>query len=316
MSQHISGGAMDLSGIVRGAEAPAPTTQDAASPAAQQAQVVDVPAVVFDATDATFEQVIQLSSVVPVVVDLWAEWCEPCKTLGPMLEKMTRAAEGRLVLAKVDVDKNPGLAEAFKAQSIPTVVALVAGQPVPLFQGAIPEAEIRQFFDQLLELATQQGLNSRVQAPDLEGPVEQAPAEPQTNPAHEAALDAVERGDYETAVAEYERVLVNAPKDEEARSALVQVKLLARLAGVNKNEVRQAAADDPADLEAQFSVADLDVSGGHVEDAFLRLLELFGVSSDDDRITVREHLVELFEVVGVTDPRVVAARAKLANLLF
>lgn len=316
MSQHISGGAMDLSGIVQGAEAPENTSQEAASSTPQQAQVVDVPAVVFDATDETFEQVIQLSSVVPVVVDLWAEGSEPSKTLGPMLEKITREAEGRLVLAKVDVDKNPGLAQAFKAQSIPTVVALVAGQPVPLFQGAIPETEIRQFFDQLLQLATQQGLNSRVQAPDLEGPVEQAPAEPQMNPAHEAALEAVERGDYDTAVAEYERVLVNAPKDEEARSALVQVKLLARLAGVDKDEVRQAAADDPTDLHAQFSVADLDVSGGHVEDAFLRLLELFGVSSDDDRVTVREHLVELFEVVGVTDPRVVTARAKLANLLF
>lgn len=315
MSQHIPGGAMDLSGIVQGPPTQATPAQDATSSTPQQAQVVDMPAVVFDATDETFEQVVQLSSVVPVVIDLWAEWCQPCKTLGPLLEKVTRESEGRLVLAKVDVDKNPGLAQAFQAQSIPTVVALVAGQPVPLFQGAVPEEQIRQYFDQLLQLATQQGLKGRVQAPDLAG-AQQVPEEPRVNPAHEPALEAVERGDYEAAIEAYERVLVNAPKDDEARSALVQVRLLSRLAGVNAEEVRQAAANDPTDFEAQFRVADLDVAGGHVEDAFRRLLELFGASSDDDRVAVREHLVELFEVVGVADPRVTAARGKLANLLF
>ncbi|XPP25674.1 MAG: tetratricopeptide repeat protein [Leucobacter sp.] len=311
--ERIPGGAVDLSHLAARANAPRPDTGGAAP----QGQVVEVPALVLDVTDQTFEQVAQLSAVVPVVIDLWAEWCQPCKTLSPVLEKVTHELGGRVLLVKVDVDANPGLAQAFQAQSIPTVVALVGGRPLPLFQGAVPEAQVRELFGQLVQLAEQQGVVGRVSAPDAAPGGEDAPVEPPVNPAHADALDALERGDYAAAVEAYEQVLLQAPADQEARAALVQVRLLHRLQGASADEIRAAAAADPADAEAQLRVADLDVSGGHIEDAFLRLLELFAASGDEDsRTAIRERLVELFEVVGVADPRVIAARGRLASLLY
>lgn len=308
MTEQISGGAVDLSQIFEAQTSPQ------GSEATNPGQTIDLPAAVFDLTDQTFETAMQLSQAVPVVVDLWAEWCGPCKTLGPVLEKVTRESGGRLVLAKVDVDSNPGLAQAFNAQSIPTVVALVAGQAVPLFQGAIPEAQVRERFQQLLSLAQQQGLTGRVYAPDLVSG--ETTEEASTNPAHEPALEALERGDYPAAIAAYEHVLVQAPGDDEARAALAQVKLLDRLSGLDAAALRQRAAEHPGDVDAQLAVADLDLSGGHVEDAFMRILDLFSESEDDVRDRLREHLLELFEVVGSADARVTAARQRLASLLF
>lgn len=322
MSQQIpdrfAGGAVDLSHLAAGAAPGATPGSAAPGPGQAQGQSVDVPSLVIDLTDQTFEQAVQLSGVVPVVVDLWAEWCQPCKTLGPILEKVTLELGGRLMLAKVDVDSNPGLAQAFQAQSIPTVVALVGGRPVPLFQGAVPEQQVREVFGQLLQLAEQQGVAGSVNAPGAETDGAAAePVEPPVNPAHAEALEALERGDYAAAVAAYEQVLAKAPADHEARAALVQVRLLHRLEGASADEIRQAAASNPEDVDAQLGVADLDVSGGHVEDAFLRLLELFATRTDaEERTRIRERLLELFEVVGAADPRVSAARTRLANLLY
>ncbi|QIM16767.1 tetratricopeptide repeat protein [Leucobacter insecticola] len=320
MTQHIPeripGGGIDLSHLAASRAQAQPGLPGEAAPAGGAPQVVDVPALVIDVTDASFEQVAQLSAVVPVVIDLWAEWCEPCKTLGPVLEKLTREFGGRLLLAKVDVDANPGLAQAFQAQSIPTVVALVGGRPVPLFQGAMPEAQVREVFGQLLQLAAQQGVVGSVNAPESS---EEAPAEPVEPPipaAHLAAVEAAERGDYAAAVSEWEAVLTKSPADAEARAALVQMKLLQRLEGLTLDGVRADAAARPNDLEAQLRVADLDLSGGHVEDAFLRLLDLFAAASEEDRAVIQARLLELFEVVGVADPRVIAARGRLANLLY
>ena len=327
MSERIPGGGVDLSHLTARGQAP---QQGAGAPGAPGAapgqpggapQVVDVPSLVIDLDDASFEQAAQLSSIVPVVIDLWAEWCQPCKTLGPILEKVTRDLGGRVLLAKVDVDANPGLAQAFQAQSIPTVVALVGGRPVPLFQGAMPEPQVREVFGQLLQLAEQHGVTGRLNAPDADGAAgagseSDEPQEPEIPAAHLAAVEAGERGDYATAVAEWEAVLQKAPADAEARAALVQVKLLQRLDGLTVDEIRTAAGNDPSDVDAQLRVADLDVSGGHVEDAFLRLLELFPSASEEDRTRIRERLLELFEVVGVADSRVIAARGRLANLLY
>ena len=320
----IPGGGIDLSHLAASRQAgaqpgqPGQPGQPSAGGAPAPGQVVDVPSLVIDVTDDTFEQAAQLSTIVPVVVDLWAEWCQPCKTLGPVLEKVTAEFGGQVLLAKVDVDANPGLAQAFQAQSIPTVVALVGGRPVPLFQGAVPEAQVREVFGQLLQLAEQHGVTGRVNAPDMGEPSDAPtePAEPQIPAAHLAAVEAAESGDYAKAVAEWEAVLQKAPADHEARAALVQVKLLQRLDGLTVDEIRGAAGNAPADVDAQLRVADLDVSGGHVEDAFLRLLELFPEADEDGRAKIRERLLELFEVVGVADPRVIAARGRLANLLY
>lgn len=319
MPERIPGGGVDLSHLAsKQGDARAVPGAPGGQAAGAESQVVDVPSLVMEVTDESFEQVAQLSTIVPVVIDLWADWCEPCKTLGPILERVTREFDGRLVLGKVDVEANPRLAQAFQAQSIPTVLALVGGRPVPLFQGAIPEEQVRDVFGQLTQLAEQQGMTGRVNARDADDTEEPGePAEPEVPAAHLPAVEAAERGDFETAIREYEAVLAKAPADSAARAALVQMRLLHRLDGATADGVRTAAAERPGDIEAQMAVADLDISGGHVEDAFLRLLELFEKSPDEaERATVRERLLELFEVVGVADPRVIAARGRLANLLY
>ena len=315
MPERIPGGGIDLSHLAS-ARTPAAPGAPAAGGDAPGAQVVDVPALILDVSDASFEQAAQLSSIVPVVVHLWSERSEASVAFTPVLGAVTRELGGRVLLATVDVDANPGIAQAFQVQSIPTAVALVAGRPVPLFQGPVPEEQVREIFTQLLQLAAQQGVVGRVNAPDLGDEAPSEPAEPVIPEAHLAAVEAAERGDYAAAVSEWEAVLAKAPADAEARAALVQVRLLQRLEGLTLEGVRADAAAQPDDLQAQLRVADLDLSGGHIEDAFLRLLDRFAVSDDADRAVIRERLLELFEVVGVADPRVIAARGRLANLLY
>lgn len=301
-------GAVDLSSL-RNRPAGQP-----ASPAPSPDGQAPASRLVFDVTDADFGQVLELSKTVPVVVDLWADWCGPCTQLSPVLEKVVAELGGRLVLAKVDVDANPQLAQSFRAQSIPLVVALVAGQPVQLFTGAVPEAQVREVFTQLLQLAAQHGVTGTV-------PMEGAPADaeqqaPALPPLHQAAFDAIEAGDYSAAATAYEQALTENPRDEDAKAGLAQVQLLARVRHLDLAEARAAAAAGPTDISAQFDVADLDLAGGHVDDAFARLLDLFAELPTDERAPVRERLLELFGVVGDADPRVIRARGRLASLLF
>ncbi|WP_454119044.1 tetratricopeptide repeat protein [Microbacterium lacticum] len=302
-------GAVDLSSLRQRAASPAAAGGDAGGGDA-------APSLVFDVTDATFGQVLELSRTVPVVVDLWAEWCGPCKQLSPILEKVVTELSGRLVLAKVDVDANPQLAQGFRAQSIPMVVALVAGQPVPLFTGAVPEQQVREVFGQLLQLAAQQGVTGVVPVGEGDAEASTPPDEPALPPLHQEAFDAIEAGDYARAVTAYEAALAENPRDEQARAGLGQVKLLDRVQHLDLQQARDAAAAAPLDAEAQFAVADLDLAGGHVDDAFGRLLDLFAALPADERAPVRERLLELFGLVGDADARVVRARGRLASLLF
>ncbi|MDY0829040.1 tetratricopeptide repeat protein [Microbacterium sp. BG28] len=297
-------GAVDLSAL---RNRPAPGSSAAPSAPASGSLVRDV-------TDATFGQILELSRTVPVVVDLWAEWCGPCKQLSPILEKVVEELAGRLVLAKVDVDANPQIAQGFRAQSIPLVVALVGGQPVPLFTGAVPEEQVREVFSQLLQLAAQNGVTGTVDA-GL-GSAEDAPEEPPLPPLHAEAFAAIEEGDYERAAVAYERALAENPRDADAHAGLGQVRLLQRVQGADLQQARAAAAAAPTDVDAQLLVADLDISGGHVDDAFGRLLDLFAALPADDRAPVRARLLELFGLVGDADPRVIRARGRLASLLF
>lgn len=297
-------GAVDLSTL---RNRPASPPEGAPAPG-----VVDV---VVDATDETFGQILEISRTVPVVVDLWAEWCGPCKQLSPIIEKVTRELGGRVLLAKVDVDANPQLAQSFRAQSIPMVVALIAGQPVPMFTGAVPEQQVREVFAQLLQVAAQNGVTGSL---SVDGDTE-APAtseEPELPPLHAEAFAAIEAGDYTAAIRAYEKALAENPRDEEAIAGLGQVRLLDRVQGLDLQTARAAAAEGPLDVQAQFDVADLDLAGGHVEDAFARLLDLFAQLPSDQRTPVRERLIELFGLIGTGDPRVVSARNRLSSLLF
>ena len=297
-------GAVDLSSL---RNRPATPTEAASTP-----PVADV---VVDATDETFGQILELSRTVPVVVDLWAEWCGPCKQLSPIIEKVTRELGGRVLLAKVDVDANPQLAQSFRAQSIPMVVALIAGQPVPMFTGAVPEQQVRDVFAQLLQVAAQNGVTGSLSVSE-EGAEPAPPAEPELPPLHAEAFAAIELGDYAAAITAYEKALAENPRDADAIAGLGQVRLLDRVQGLDLQAARAAAADGPLDVQAQFDVADLDLAGGHVEDAFGRLLDLFAQLPADQRTPVRERLVELFGLIGAEDPRVVSARNRLSSLLF
>lgn len=309
-------GAVDLSAL-RNRPQPVAAPGGAAEPAGAGGGAVSVPSLVVDVTDETFGQVLELSRTVPVVIDLWAEWCGPCKQLSPILERVVIELGGRLLLAKVDVDANPQLSQAFRAQSIPMVVALVGGQPVPLFTGAVPEQQVREVFAQLLQVAAQNGVTGTVTVDGVEQAAPEATdAEPPLPPLHAEAFDAIEVGDYGRAVAAYEKALAENPRDTDARTGLGQVRLLQRVQDADLQQARDAAAANPADVEAQFLAADLDLAGGHVDDAFGRLLELFADLDPAERGPVRERLVELFTLVGDSDPRVISARGRLANLLF
>ncbi|EPD83123.1 MULTISPECIES: tetratricopeptide repeat protein [unclassified Microbacterium] len=309
MSDPTSGavlrGAVDLSSLRSRPSAPAGSaTAPSAGPG---------PSLIFDATDESFGQVLELSRSVPVVVDLWAEWCGPCTQLSPILEKVVTELAGRLVLAKVDVDANPQISQGFRAQSIPMVVALVAGQPVPLFTGAVPEQQVRDVFAQLLQLAAQNGVTGTV---PVDGAESAEPDEPALPPRHQEAFDAIEAGDYARAVSAYEAALAENPRDEQAQAGLGQVRLLQRVQGLDLQQARDAAASAPTDIEAQFAVADLDIAGGHIDDAFARLLDLFAALPSDERGAVRDRLIELFGLIGNSDARVIRARGRLTSLLF
>ncbi len=301
-------GAVDLSSLRNRPTAPAAAAQSPAGAAG----AVDI---VVDATDESFGQILELSRTVPVVVDLWAEWCGPCKQLSPIIEKVARELGGKVLLAKVDVDANPQLAQGFRAQSIPMVVALIAGQPVPMFTGAVPEQQVRDVFAQLLQLAAQNGVTGTLNVGEApEG--QEAPEEPPMPPLHAEAFAAIETGDYAAAIVAYEKALAENPRDEDAIAGLGQVRLLDRVQKLDLQDARAAAAAAPRDVQAQFDVADLDLAGGHVDDAFGRLLDLFAQLPSDERTPVRERLIELFGLIGAADPRVIAARNRLSSLLF
>lgn len=317
-------GVVDLAAVKAAQEAKVKAEQARAQNAAQGGGgAVSPTSLVLDVDEAGFErEVLQRSTEVPVVIDFWAEWCEPCKQLSPLLERLAQEYNGRFVLAKVDVDANEMLMQQFGIQGIPAVFAVVAGQALPLFQGAAPETQIRQTLDQLIQVGEERfGLTGLAVDPEAEAPGEDA-ALPPEEPAGpydallEAAVQALDAGDFAGAVQAYRNVLSDDPANTEATLGLAQAELLGRVSALDPQRVREDAAERPGDVQAQLAAADLDLAGGHVEDAFGRIVETVRRSAGEDRDTARLRLLELFEVVGGDDPRVAAARTALARVLF
>ncbi|MCP3816891.1 tetratricopeptide repeat protein [Streptomyces sp. A3M-1-3] len=314
-------GVVDLAAVKAAGEARQKAEQARAEAARQGGGGAVPPAgLVIDVDEAGFERdVLQRSTEVPVVIDFWAEWCEPCKQLGPLLERLAVEANGRFILAKVDVDANQMLMQQFGIQGIPAVFAVVAGQALPLFQGAAPEQQIRETLAQLIQVAEERfGLTGVAVDPDAQGAPAEA-AEPPPGPYDallEAAVLALDANDFAGAVQAYKNVLADDPANSEAKLGLAQAELLARVQGVDPGQVRKDAAANPADVRAQITAADLDLVGGHVEDAFARLVDTVRLTAGEDREAARVRLLELFEVIGADDPRVTAARSALARVLF
>jgi putative thioredoxin len=305
-------GAVDLSALKARSEAanrPAPPPPPGGGPASSGAFVVD-------ASEASFQTaVLERSLQVPVLVDLWAEWCEPCKQLSPVLERLAHAAGGAWILAKVDVDANPRIAQAFGAQSIPMVVAVVGGQPIDAFSGAQPEPQVRDWIAALLDaVRDRMPAVGQAEAAARGGASAEAVEEPE-DPRFTAAEDALELGDYAAAEAAYQEILNVEPANEQAAAALAQVRFLARAEAVDPDAVANAEAA-PDDVDAQLAAADAEIATDSVEAAFARLVATVGRAAGDERDRVREHLVGLFELFAADDARVTVARRALARVLF
>lgn len=300
-------GAVDLSALKARADA-------AARPAApRQAEATASPYVV-EVTEQTFPQLVQLSSEVPVVVNLRATWSEQSQQVTAVLEAAAVELDGRVLLANVDLEAHPQIAQAFQAQGAPTVVAVVKGQPVPLFEGALADQQIRAYLDELLKVAEANGVTGTLN--DGSQPESDMPADPELPPLHQEAFDAIERSDYPAAAAAYRRALAEQPADAEAKAGLAQVELMQRVQDLDAAAIREQGAQQPDAVDAQLAVADLDLTGGHVEDAFNRVISFIGRAAGEDRETARKRLLDLFDVVGVSDPRVTKARSALARALF
>jgi putative thioredoxin len=267
---------------------------------------------VMEGTDSNFQAIVTGTQTVPGVVVLWSQRSAASVDFVELLASLTASYEGRFQLVTIDIDSNPALLQAFQVQSVPVTLGLVAGQPVPLFAGPQPVEQVRAYLDELLKLAAEHGVTGRAAA----APAPEAEAEPELPPLHQEAFDAIERDDLDAAIAAYTQALAQNPADEEAAIGLAQVKLMQRTAGVDPQAARDAAAQAPADVDAALLVADLDLLGGHVEDAFARLVDLVRATQGDERDKVREHLVELFSVIGAHDERVQKARRALMSALF
>ncbi|SNY11408.1 tetratricopeptide repeat protein [Paractinoplanes atraurantiacus] len=302
-------GAVDLSAL----RAPSPAPSRPAAPADPQAAAHGGPPpgaipgglpggagpeTIIDVTEANFQSaVLERSLATPVILDFWADWCEPCKQLSPILERLAQAGGGSWVLGKVDVDANPRLAQALRVQGIPMVVAVVGGQLVEGFTGVLPESQVKQYVDAVLKAG---------------GVAVEAPEDPRLD----AADDALMTGDLDEAEAAYKKILAESPQDAAAESGLAQVELYRRIQGADPAAALAKADASPDDVDAQRLAADIEVLSGQADKAYARLVALVKRTAGDDRDAVRKHLLSLFSVAGPDDPAVAGARRALASALF
>jgi putative thioredoxin len=279
-------------------------------------------AFVIDVTEETFNTEVALRSrTTPVVVELGASWSEQGKQLGPALEKLAGEAGGAWVLARVDADANPRLAQLFQAQSFPMVAAIIGGQVVAVIGGqmgdsfldSISEAQIQEWLAQVLSVAEQLGLEVAAAPPQADDADEDADPLP---PALAAARDAMETGDFDAAAAALEKAIADGPPDPLAKSWLAQVNLMRRVSAADPAAASRTAAAHPEDVDAQLLVADFAMAGGDAEQAFDRVLGVIKRTSGAERNTARLHLLDLFEILPPDDDRVKKARTQLTLLLF
>ena len=311
-------GAVDLSSF---APATKPTgSTSGASPATGDRPTgaagsgLPVPLVV-DVDASNLRDVAEVSTQVPVIVVLHSPRSQASADLATVLEQLADQYAGRFQLARVNVDTAPEVAQALQAQAVPTVVALIAGQPVPMFQGAVPQEQLHSVIDQLLEVAAANGVNGTIAVDGLAG-AGTAEAEPEETEVERAAREAIEAGDFAAAEEVYTHAIAQNPGDDDLKVARNQVRLMARLDGQDPHELLTAADAAPTDLAAALAGADAALALGDVNAALGRALEAVRTHAGEEREEARLRLLELFEVIGSTSPEVAQARRRLATMLY
>lgn len=307
-------GAVDLSMLQK----PTPA-QERAKAAAAAAAAQAPEGVIVDLTTENFQQVVEGSATVPVIVAIGASRSATGEQLTPTLERAAVAYRGRFVLARLDADAQPQIVQVFGVQGVPCAIAVIQGQPLPLFQGSPSPEQVAQVLEQVLAAAAQAGVTGTVgngEAPAEEEPA--APAEPELPPLHAAAYEAIEAGDYDAATAAYTKALNENPGDVEARLGLAQVALMKRLEDVTDPVADIQAADrgGPTAVAAQLHAADIEMAAGRSGAAFERLIAVIKATADADRESVRKRLIELFELVDPQSEELKVARRNLALALF
>ncbi len=297
-------GAIDLSGLAAAAAAPA------GSPSTPGAYVVEL-------TEESFDAVVRQSLQFPIVLEFTSPRAHGADQLSADMDALSDEGAGAWLLARVDVDAQPRLAQAVGIQAVPMVVAIIGGQPATLFQGTKQKDEIRPYIDEVLKAAVANGIVGRAQPAQgrAADPSPGADDEEPSDPRFAAADEAMSAGDFARAVAEFDKVLAQAPGDPEAVAGRAQASLLQRSMAVDPQQVLARAADAD-DIDAQLDAADLELINGRPEAAFDRLIGVIRDTTGDDRERVRLRLLELFETVGRTEPSVVSARRALSTALF
>ena len=310
-------GAVDLSNL-------APATKPAASSGATPSPATgDHPAgapglpvpLVVDVDASSLRDVAEVSTQVPVIVVLHSPRSQASADLATVLEQLADQYAGRFQLARVNVDTAPEVAQALQAQAVPTVVALIAGQPVPMFQGTVPQEQLRSVIDQLLEVAAANGVSGTIAVDGAAG-AGTAEAEPEETEVERAAREAIEAGDFAAAEEVYTHAIAQNPGDDDLKVARNQVRLMARLDGQDPHELLAAADAAPTDLAAALAGADAALALGDVNAALGRALEAVRTHAGEEREEARLRLLELFEVIGSTSPEVAQARRRLATMLY
>lgn len=297
-------GAIDLSALKQ----PAPSS----APGALAGEVSSAYCLQVD--EQNFQGLLEASMQAPVLLVFYSSTRSPASVqLADDLQVLSNEFEGKFLLGRVDIETAPAIAQAMQIPSVPLVALVAQGRPMPLFQDAPPMAELRPVLTQVLQQLTVQGFTGQHQ-PRVSA-VENT-EEDYVDPRYAPAQDALERGDIDGAVAEYEKLVTANPHDTEAAGGLAMAKVLQRTQGVDLHAARAAAAADQDDIEAQTLCADLDLLGGHVDDAFVRLIDLVRRTSGAERDRARNHLIGLFAAVGNEDQRVLKARRDLASALF
>ena len=308
-------GAIDLSALKRPSAPPPPTGAAGGAPTAAAPGAVGS-AYSVQVTEQNFQETVEASMLAPVLLVFYSRSRMPeSGQLADDLATLSGEFEGRFLAGLVDIDAAPQVAQAMQIPSVPLVVAVLSGRPAPLLQDVVPLDELRGVLTQVVQQLTTQGVTGRHQPRAGAAPAAEDGDEP-VDPRYAAAQDALGEGDIDKAVAEYQKLVDANPADAEAAAGLAMAKVLQRTRGVDLNEARAAAAAAPDDVRAQTLVADLDLLGGHVDDAFHRLVELVRRTSGDERDQAREHLLGLFGAVGNDDPRVLRGRQNLASALF